>query len=72
MTQQFKGAIMTIKWPNGHGKKPCICSKCNRELEQEETKIIFCSNTWGDMRSKGRVKCKVCGIKYKWNDTWWA
>jgi len=60
-----------MEWPNGHGIKPCICKKCNRALSQSEVHVVFRSNGWGDMRTKGRVQCTLCGSEYKWDDTWW-
>ena len=59
-----------FKWPNGLGNRPCVCP-CGRELEQEEVNITWVSNTWGDSRTRGSVKCNSCGRNYRWNNVDW-
>jgi len=52
-----------IRWRGLEGQSLADCTYCNREITQEETDIELVSNTWGDLRARGKIWCKVCGAR---------
>lgn len=58
----------SISWNGAIGLSRAKCNICKRDLEQEETKITFVHRL-GEVQAKGKVWCKVCGSKQKFDLT---
>jgi uncharacterized Zn-finger protein len=57
-----------IRWLGAEGRSRARCVYCDRDIEQEETKITYVSDS-GNFRAKGRVWCSVCGAVYVFDNT---
>ena len=57
-----------LRWDSVVGQSRAKCTRCNREIEQEETKIIYVHYS-GMVRAKGEIWCSKCGAKQRFDMT---
>ena len=57
-----------LEWNGTVGRSRARCNHCNRDIEQEETKITFIHDS-GMVRAKGKIWCSKCGAKQKFDLT---
>uniref|UniRef100_A0A6H1ZSQ2 Uncharacterized protein n=1 Tax=viral metagenome TaxID=1070528 RepID=A0A6H1ZSQ2_9ZZZZ len=55
-------------WNSVVGQSRARCTRCDRDIEQEETKITFVHYS-GMVRAKGKIWCSKCGAKQKFDMT---
>jgi hypothetical protein len=65
--------LKPLEWSGGRPYKvgsKCFCPNCDRQLEDSEIKCLKRCYGGGDVRWTVKSRCKVCGKKDSYNQSW--